>query len=169
MLRRSLIISVMLVCLFAVMIAQAAEDKSSTAWLKLDKSQFGIGFGLPYGGIGVKYETAIMAKNFTLTAAPGLTGSNAGVKYYLPAGEKSKSRTFLSARYGIMLTKVDDFGSGSDSTKTFAGFCIGAGVRGRHWEAEAGYAPKPSSWTATDELETGSSWMPLRLGVGYNF
>lgn len=169
MLRRSLIISVMLVCLFAAMVAQAADTKNSTAWLKLDKPQFGLGFGLPYGGIGVKYETALMSKSFALTAAPGLTGSNAGVKYYLPLKEKAKSRTFFSARYGIMLTKVDDFGTGADSTKTFPGFCVGAGMRWQHWEVEAGYAPKPSSWTATDELETGSSWVPLRLGVGYNF
>lgn len=155
-----------------VVAAKRASDPMS-----LQKTSFGVGLGLDYGGIGLKIESPAAAEMVTGSLGLGLTGSNVGVKLY-PLKGSSGLRPYLAARWGIMATEMYETWGGSTEVELHTGFGAGVGFRAGIFEMEVGYHPKPGSYT--EGLEPiGSSggvyqyvdhpdWFPFYLSCGIN-
>ena len=98
------------------------------------KNTFGVGFGIPYGGLGGNIDFNV-AENFYVTGGVGTTFKgvlyNFGVKYFFtPIGDKIRPR--ISAYYGVN-TIEERIGWGGTTWKHHRGVSIGIGVQ-RMWE-----------------------------------
>lgn len=157
-------IAVLAALMLLASIGSASAQPDPTAWTTLEKGNFGVGLGEGFGGIGFKYESAAFGGSMTAVVAPGLTASNIALKYYMPIGSNPGARNFAALHYGIARTGI----SSDDSITRWTGLSIGIGRRWAHWEIEGGFLPKPSSFSLADEIEFGD-WVPVYIGVGYNF
>jgi hypothetical protein len=95
----------------------------------------GLGFGLPYGGIGVNYElglTEYVAPTLGVGFVPDTFGWNMGVRGYYP-GRDYFVRGRVTLLYGTNVILEEEGMSGNDKD-TETGFSLGFGVDWRFGE-----------------------------------
>jgi hypothetical protein len=95
----------MTIPVFLLMLAFSSPVHST----QLEQS-YGLGLGLPYGGLGVNYELGVndyFAPTLGLGYLPDNIGWNAGVRFYYP-GRDARFRGRLTALYGtnVILKKT---------------------------------------------------------------
>ncbi len=127
--KRVYVIAIIILLLSSVLWAQETVPPSD----ELKRNSIGLGFGIPYGGLGVNLDLNII-QNLNLSAGVGHTmlegfGYNAGLKYFLCSAEK-KYRPKVSAYYGInSIIETDYEDSGESKTESFTGFSFGVGLQ----------------------------------------
>ena len=85
--------------------------------------RLGIGLGIPYGGVGLNYETAGQAvPTLGLGYVPGGVGWNVGLRYYLKPPGTTNMNWRITAFYGV--NTILDTGSEYD-TRTGVSLAIG--------------------------------------------
>ena len=116
-----------LVVSMAVLVAVCFSVRSATA--QNNEQVLGIGFGIPYGALGVNYEIGInqyAAGTVGLGFAIEGVGWFAGGRLYYPVS--AKLRTRLTAGYGVTAVVTGS----ENGTRT--GFAIGPGLDWRYGE-----------------------------------
>jgi hypothetical protein len=104
---------------------------------------WGVGAGLPYGGLGVNYETGEQTR---LSAGVGWMydiGWNVGVKHYFSEPVVGRGAGSISAYYGTNLVRrtiVIGPGYYSRDDETETGFSIGLGWTSGHFDIGLLYA-----------------------------
>jgi hypothetical protein len=136
-----------LFCLVLVINSAKAQDSTQHQ----SKSLFGnsrlvikpgIGFGLDYGGIGIKAEF-VLAKWLGVFGGFGYNlisaGYNAGTSFKLMPQKRATPVILAMYGYnaGLKIKNVSPFGQNEILSKTYYGFTVGAGV-------EVGYGKKES-------------------------
>lgn len=149
-----------------------------------DKGSFGIGFGIPYGVLGINLDLKLV-DNFYLTAGVGTTllwgvAYNVGGKYYLKKpGYKWRPR--ISLYYGTNTVNTAHLNN-SDEEASFNGLTLGIG-QSFNWgdkknkgidldlmfivSNSQAYYNKIDQWEKEGyEVETGSG---VKISIGYRF
>ncbi len=94
---------------------------------------FGVGIGLPYGGLGFNYEiglTDYLAPTVGIGYLPDNLGWNAGIRLYYP-GRDHNFRGRITALYGTNTLIEDRFFGFDDEYDTETGFSGGIGFNWR--------------------------------------
>lgn len=137
---------------------------------KVKNSSFGIGLGIPYGGIGVNFETG---KSFAFTAGAGIFpseknsafGWSAGARFYLSKPTQD-TRLRISCLYGTVafvakqglsgtITKIED---------TVTGFAPGIGIKGEHWDFDLIFPVGYEIPKGYKDQSTG-----IKISIGYRW
>lgn len=116
--------------LFLLSLEVQAQDAASTPQtIKESKVGVGIGFGIPYGILGVNVDF-VVAPNLNLTAGLGTStvdlGYSFGAKYFFSDVSHS-FRPRILALYGTNAVLWD--ASGWDNDKSYTGLSLGAGAQ----------------------------------------
>lgn len=127
------------VCLIAIVILLPSSvlwaQETDPPSYELKRNSIGLGFGIPYGILGLNLDVNIV-QNLNLSIGTGGTekvgfGYSAGFKYFLSSIEE-KLRPRVSAYYGINTVIETEYISSDGSqteTESFAGFSFGAGIQ----------------------------------------
>jgi hypothetical protein len=147
-----------------------------------DQAAIGIGFGLPYGGMGGKLSYN-PADQFTLFGGLGYNflgvGFNGGFLYSFPTS--TQTEVYVTGMYGYnAVMNVEGF---SNYQKTYGGPSFGFGVKinslrkeGAYWDLSLLIPARSQSFKDTwDEVKrnpyievTSDPW-PILFSFGYNF
>jgi len=112
-----------------VILAQENSEDSTHKKFHLQKD-FGIGFGIDYGGLGAR-AGFYPIKYLGLFGSVGIMGGGMGwqlgiVGYILPRSNKKAVRPYVQVLYGI--NAATNIQGGSEYNGTFAGPSVGAGL-----------------------------------------
>jgi hypothetical protein len=154
------IIAMMMILLSSVLWAQ----KDSVSSSKMKKNSIGLGFGIPYGILGVNLDINV-ATNLNLSGGVGTTilagiGYNLGLKYFfIPIEQTFRPR--VSAYYGTNtvseVPRIGTFGSFSVSsgkeTKSYSGLNLGIGAQLMWGETKSNGLDFDIIYLATTELD----------------
>ena len=120
------------VILLSSSVLWAQGSASSSGMVK--KNSFGLGFGIPYGVLGINLDVNV-APNLNLSAGVGTTvlagvGYNFGIKYFFIPIER-KFRPRISAYYGVnsMLVKEYIGIDKEDEGEAYLGLSVGIGAQ----------------------------------------
>ena len=129
--KRVSIIAVMMILLSSSVLWAQGESVSSP---EMKKSSFGLGFGIPYGTLGLNLDINIV-HNLNLSAGVGTTifagiGYNFGLKYFFTS-IKQTFRPRVSSYYGVnaMTAKKSPTTGEIEDGKSYIGFSPGVGAQ----------------------------------------
>ncbi len=100
---------------------------------------FGLGIGMPYGGLGVNYELSLndyFAPTVGVGSLPENTGWNVGLRLYYP-GRDHKFRGRITALYGTNTVLERERNNSDSDYDTETGFSGGIGFNWRFGKAWA--------------------------------
>ncbi|MFH0801763.1 MAG: hypothetical protein V2A78_05180 [bacterium] len=166
--KKSLILLVALILVFSGIQADART--------KVRTSEFGIGIGIPYGGIGLNAE---VGSKFVFTAGLGIVpfsdasdrntqmGWCTGIKYYLTEPVSGlKLRTGLlwgSVAYSDRQTK-DASGANRKAYDLLTGFAPIIGLRGENWDFDVAF---PLAYSVPDNANLSSGRVMFSFGFRF--
>ncbi len=170
------VVPILLVILITInqSVAQSSDKNSAT---------FGVGLGLPYGGIGARLGYNV-ADNFNLFGGVGYNfdgaGYNFGLLYSFPT--EKRSEFYLDAMYGTNAVILVEGVGTEDLSESYTGLSFGAGFKINSLSKEGSYwdigliVPLRSSDYQDDvdviknnpAIDFTEAW-PILIVVGYNF
>lgn len=177
--KKILLCAICFACVGSVASAQSRSNTYQTA----DVTTLGMGLGLTYGGLGMKFT-----RNFNeyvgLMAGVGYNfdnlGYNIGTQLYLPS--QSKAQAYVSAMYGTNGVIIVDDLYGDSFKESYTGVSFGFGINLRSKRTKGNFvelglivpihgSDYKDDWDDiknTSGIETTDPW-PVLINVGYNF
>lgn len=116
------VIAVMIVIMISSLFLLAQDSAAASK----KKHSFGLGFGIPYGGLGANIDFNVV-KNLYFTGGFGYVGTagyNFGVKYFL-APIKNNFRPTISVYYGVNTLEESRW----KGLKSYHGVSLGIGAQ----------------------------------------
>lgn len=124
--KKYLTVAVLLVIILSSSLANAEETSQQYNYL----FRAGLGFGIPYGGIGFNGELSpidYIALTGGFGYTPGGPGWSVGVRIY-PLSQDYRFRPRLSAYHGVVALLEEEDWFGNDDYETEEGNAFGAGI-----------------------------------------
>lgn len=136
---------------------------------KSKKKSWGIGFGIPYGILGVNSDYNI-APNFNLTLGFGSTifagmAYNGGLKYYL-ASKDNSFRPKISAYYGTNAMK-EKAGYYMSEWKQYTGLTLGIGTQWMWGKSKSSGLDFDVMYIATSGLSNHDDYGKIKISLGF--